>query len=316
MKWAWEVTGVSLAAQVGTLPLVIHYFHQVPVYALLTNLLVLPLLSCIIALFVISVPFMVSGIATGAFNNLLMLLGGWMNRTMEMVAELPGSVLGKLSMGPGATLLCLVLVFLGIAMLKGKGILSKTAFMFVLCFILAWSTISYHSKLNSKELVVGHFYKSSLITIREGSKVDHYIWCYDPSSLVYLDHYLQTAWGHRGMEVSVMLIQGDDPLYGGISACCPLEKGLWLVGNSEVMGLVISGNPALEMVPALSTVHPDFLLLSGEPFLAEVQREILFQEARDVIADGTNRNWYTDQLQASAGQVHITGARGAYQLHY
>ena len=39
IRWCWEATGLSLAAQTGTLPLVIFYFHQVPVYALLTNLL-------------------------------------------------------------------------------------------------------------------------------------------------------------------------------------------------------------------------------------------------------------------------------------
>ena len=50
--------GISLAAQLGTLPLVVYYFHQVPVYALITNLVAIPLLSCIIAFLLFHGPLM------------------------------------------------------------------------------------------------------------------------------------------------------------------------------------------------------------------------------------------------------------------
>ncbi|MBK6611528.1 MAG: ComEC/Rec2 family competence protein [Sphingobacteriales bacterium] len=43
LNLAWEITSVSIAAQIGTLPLVLYYFHQFPTYALLANIVAVPL---------------------------------------------------------------------------------------------------------------------------------------------------------------------------------------------------------------------------------------------------------------------------------
>ena len=40
--WAWQLIAVSVAAQVGTLPLSLFYFHQFPTYFLLGNLVAIP----------------------------------------------------------------------------------------------------------------------------------------------------------------------------------------------------------------------------------------------------------------------------------
>lgn len=50
-----SVVAVTAAAQTGTLPLCIYYFHQLPVLGIFTNLLVIPLLPFIMALAVITV---------------------------------------------------------------------------------------------------------------------------------------------------------------------------------------------------------------------------------------------------------------------
>jgi competence protein ComEC len=45
---AWAIISVSIAAQAGTFPLAIYYFHQFPNYFILTNLIVIPASSIII----------------------------------------------------------------------------------------------------------------------------------------------------------------------------------------------------------------------------------------------------------------------------
>jgi len=42
-RYLWGLVTVSLAAQISTLPLIIYYFNQFPVYFLLTNLIIIPL---------------------------------------------------------------------------------------------------------------------------------------------------------------------------------------------------------------------------------------------------------------------------------
>lgn len=53
VQFFWDIITVSFAAQLGTLPLSVYYFHQFPGLFFVTNLLVLPLLSVIMLLGVI-----------------------------------------------------------------------------------------------------------------------------------------------------------------------------------------------------------------------------------------------------------------------
>ena len=46
----WLLISVTLAAQIGTLPLTLHYFHQFPVYFLLANIVVIPMVTLILYL--------------------------------------------------------------------------------------------------------------------------------------------------------------------------------------------------------------------------------------------------------------------------
>ncbi len=47
-KWIWGITAVSIAAQIGTLPLSLYYFHQFPTYFWLSGLIVIPVAPVIL----------------------------------------------------------------------------------------------------------------------------------------------------------------------------------------------------------------------------------------------------------------------------
>ena len=50
----WEITAVSIAAQIATFPLGLLYFHQFPNYFMLSNLIVIPLAVLILYLGIIT----------------------------------------------------------------------------------------------------------------------------------------------------------------------------------------------------------------------------------------------------------------------
>ena len=56
-KYIWDILTVSFAAQIGTLPLSIYYFHQFPGLFFITNLIVIPLLGIIMSLGVLVMLF-------------------------------------------------------------------------------------------------------------------------------------------------------------------------------------------------------------------------------------------------------------------
>lgn len=92
LKWAWDLTAVSLAAQLGTAPLGLFYFHQFSNYFLLTNLIAIPFATFIIynavALFVFSAVPYISVILAFLLKGQLIVL----NTGIKWIHDLPGSL--------------------------------------------------------------------------------------------------------------------------------------------------------------------------------------------------------------------------------
>jgi competence protein ComEC len=57
IKYLWELSCVSISAQIGVLPLSVYYFHQFPLTFLLTNILLMPLAAILLFLIPVSLLF-------------------------------------------------------------------------------------------------------------------------------------------------------------------------------------------------------------------------------------------------------------------
>ncbi len=316
IRWCWEATGLSLAAQIGTLPLVIFYFHQVPVYALLTNLLAVPLLSCIITIFVVSVPIVITGVGAGLANSLLMMAGEAMNSLMKFIASFPGSVVMGLFTDRFTTMILMIILLMVILFLNSRERMPLYLSVFVICIMGLWLTGCRTTLSQTAEARVSHFKGGSLLTIREGLVVDHYILSNDPRSVVQMDRYLSTAWGGGCFELSVVSLNERGPdrtaLCGG---SCAIEIGqdIWLVGNCHIRGLVVAGTPAKEAIEILSELNYDFLVISGEPLL---NGEDILPISQNLVVDGSNRSWYSGKLMKTGLSFYNTATRGALVIHY
>ncbi len=72
VRGIWAITCVSLAAQIATFPLSLHYFHQFPTYFFISNLIVIPAAFCVFYLGVslfITAPFGGISIVLGKLIN-------------------------------------------------------------------------------------------------------------------------------------------------------------------------------------------------------------------------------------------------------
>ncbi len=89
-KWVWLPFLVSLSAVLGTLPLTLYYYGLLPVYALIANLMVIPLTGVIVflSIFILLVaffsPFFAAGIA-----NIIMLIDQGLQLLVGTISQLP-----------------------------------------------------------------------------------------------------------------------------------------------------------------------------------------------------------------------------------
>lgn len=92
-NWIWQITCVSIAAQLATLPVTLYYFHQFPLYFLLANMFVIPastliLLGGILLLVISPLPVIADWLA-----RLLEVMIWLLHEGLFFVGSLPASVI-------------------------------------------------------------------------------------------------------------------------------------------------------------------------------------------------------------------------------
>ena len=90
VSWIIGTIIISLAAQLGTLPITMYYFGQISTYFLLTNLIVLPLATLLVPCGLISIAL--GGSWCGVlFSKITFALSWAMNHSVGWIEHLPGS---------------------------------------------------------------------------------------------------------------------------------------------------------------------------------------------------------------------------------
>lgn len=139
LRYVWGILSVSLAAQIGTAPLVLYYFSRFSTHFLLTNLLVIPLASVImylsIAFFLfIPLPFIQQWIVW-----LLKQALDFLNSSVRWVEHLPYSSLESVWVYTLEVPLIYLLLFFGV-----RFFYNKEAKTLICALTLLLSLCSYH----------------------------------------------------------------------------------------------------------------------------------------------------------------------------
>jgi len=106
VKWLYDLVSVSLAAQLGTAPLVAYYFGQFPTWFLLTNLVVIPFATVIL----------MGGVLTlllPSLGGILLWLAGLLNSVLEAISQLPLASISGLH--PSVLQVAMIYVLIGLA---------------------------------------------------------------------------------------------------------------------------------------------------------------------------------------------------------
>jgi hypothetical protein len=279
------------------------------------------MLSLLIVLFVCSVSLYPFGFLQDVFNLLLVKLAWLMNHSMETVSSLPGAVLEELHVQKGMVLVCMLLLLACVITLHHGRRMSMYLLMLLASASMTWSALQEGKRHMSSELVIAHFRGISVVSLREGTRVDHYCWVADSSAMDYVVNYLDGFWNRRMFLNHLSLMEQRSRASGRISSCISMAEGVWLLGGGGCRGLIFTGGlsafpwetdsgQGLRMPPGL-----DFILLSGEPSL-DALPDRNWMGVTPLVADGSNRRWYQDRIGAEWGPVYLTLRSGAYMKRW
>jgi competence protein ComEC len=280
---------VSFAAQIGTLPLSIYYFHQFPGLFFVTNLVVIPLLSAIMALGL-------AAILPALFGNVPMLLVaplewsiGLLNKIIGSIASLEQFIFEDIALNR-SMMLGLYLIFTATILWIQKPGMRKAVFVLgsVILFqgICLWTRIDNQSK---SEWIVFNTAKSTAVAQRIGTQI--------------------TFYGKRKLKSEKLLRTYATANFCTILSYEPI-RNLAYFKNQKI--LIVD---SLNVCPA--AIHPDVLLLRQSPRL-NLERLLQTTKPKVVVADASNYKSYVKLWQSTCRKYkipfHATAEMGYFKL--
>ena len=137
----WEITAVSLAAQIATMPFAVYYFHQFTPYFWLSNLFMTPLSFLVILSGMLLLVFSWVPWLNLVLGKLVWLLLHVMNLSVAWIERLPCSLVKGLYMNDfqfALSLLLLLLLWLFVNLKKKRMMLEMLTVSAVFALTMAW----------------------------------------------------------------------------------------------------------------------------------------------------------------------------------
>lgn len=292
-SYLWNIITVSFAAQIGTFPMSIYYFHQFPGLFFVTNLVILPGMSLILGLGVI-VMFL------AAFDWIwLPLLKAlewsiWLlNKVINWVASFEGFVFKDIPLSIYIMWGLYVLIFFVIIWFK-KPTFKKLLVVLVVTISLQSLAISIkYFNQKEQELLVFNCKAASVITKRYGDQVTVYFSNNSPNN------------NYANLALNSYLVGNS----------CDLKA------KDSLANLIYFKRKKILVIDRegkyFSTVAPDILLLVNNP-KTNMEKALQIIKPKLVVADGSNYKYYCKLWKATCKKqkipFHNTAEKGFYKL--
>ena len=164
----WEITSVTIAAQIATVPFTIYYFHQFPLYFWLSNLFMTPISSVVIIsgmimLLVFFIPY-INNVVAFVVSKMIFL----MNCGVSWIESLPYSIVKGLYINE---VQFVILLFMLLSLLFMVGLKSKKMLfgvMIMSCCFLSVNIVTLIKQRDQKLMVVYSINNTTAIDFIEG----------------------------------------------------------------------------------------------------------------------------------------------------
>lgn len=291
----WNVLTVSFAAQIGTLPLCLYYFHQFPGLFFVTNIVIIPILSLIMIVGIIVMILAVFNITPIFLIQILEKSIYLLNKVIHVVASFDSFVIRNISFNNYYLLTFYLCIIFSIIWLK-KPNYSKLIGALSCIILLQISFIFTKREIQSgKEIIIYNMKKQTVISERNGKNVTLY--CNDgfikeSSKNSILNSYLVGNFSNLKKETKI-----KNTLYF----------------NDQKISIIDSSGLYQKKI------QPDILILIQSPKI-NLDRILKSLHPKIIIADASNSYSIQKYWQATCLKqkipFHATNEKGYYKLFY
>ena len=289
----WQLFTVSIAAQIGILPLSIYYFQQFPGLFLVSNLVIIPFLGAILIGGILVMITSLLNILPQFLADFYRMIISWMNAFVSWISHQEEFLFKEISISFNVMLCWYAFIFLGVYFLIDKT--SKKLIYFFISILLVQSVFLIESLENKskEELIIFHKSRFSIIGERIGEQL---FLQHDLDSLKLLKE--NSVKSYRVAE-SVTEIQETNfrnfIKFSDKDILLIDSLGVYQVGGMKKPIVVLQYSPKINMTRLIQKLEPSTIIADGSNYKSYIIR------------------WKKICLQNQM-PFHYTGQKGAYIL--
>ena len=290
VNFFWKIFTVTLAAQVGIIPISLYYFHQFPGLFFVSNLIIIPCLGVILGFGILVIILALINI----LPEFLATSYGWiislMNAFVSWVSNQEAFLIKNISFSLGQVLISYLIITTLVLWVKNKTYKNLT---FVLIGILVSQSYFIYEKYNTSrnEFIVFHKSRHSIIGIKNNNELKLY------HNLPEIENEKLITNYKVGEQIKKTRIDSIQDFY---------------IINKRMVLVIDSLN-----VYNTKTIKPDILLLRNSPKLNLI-RVIDSIKPELIISDGSNYKSYQDRwaktCKIKKTPFHQTSKKGSFQI--
>lgn len=291
VRKTWQLLSVSVAAQLGVLPISLFYFHQFPALFFVSNLLVIPFLGLILGFGILVIllalidylpQFLVDG-----FNEVIQL----MNSIIGWVAQQEGFIIKNIPFDSVQLLLGYFIILASVVFLSQPRWKSALVFfggLIVFQSWIIWNQVQNHHK---ETIILAHRSRNTVVLHQLGD--------------------------------SLSTITSDLSNIGNIATDYAVAERIQKVDTSAVQNSYRIGKRKLFIVDSTAILpleaNLDYLLLTQSPKI-NLERVLDSIKPKKVLADGSNYPSLVNRWKTTCSEkeipFHYTGEKGFYVFKF
>ena len=286
-RYLWKIVSVTLAAQIGVLPLSLYYFHQFPGLFLLTNILILPFMGLILAVGIILILIILTGFNPIILSKTYAWMISALNNFVAYIASKETFLIKDISF---SFMLCVVfsLFLISISFLLKKYDFKNLLLVFSSIILIQLVFIFEKYEKPNNEFVIFHRARQTDIAITHKNRIDYYTSNIQEKPSFVKDYEI----GNKIKIDTILIIQNIYSFSG---------KDILVVDSLGIYDL--------------PNFNPKLVVLTNSPKV-NLERLILKLKPAQIIADGSNYKNLIEKWKQTALTkklpFHATGEKGAF----
>ncbi|MFN3753171.1 ComEC/Rec2 family competence protein [Flavobacterium sp.] len=292
-KYLWDILTVTFAAQIGTMPLSLYYFHQFPGLFFVTNVIVLPILGIIMIVGFIAIVIACFGKVPFVVVKPLEFLIELQNNLIKWIASFEDFVFKNISFTTVMLWVSYLMIIAIIIWLKKPDFKRS---VIALLNIIAMQVVFIDTKFktnHSQELIIFHSKKTTIITERQYESV---------------------------------IVYSNDSILNSLDNNLSIQS--YLVGNfcnvtekKNLQNVFYFKNKKILLIDSSAVysekIKPDILIISNSPKL-NFERLLSVYKPKVIVVDGSNFKSYIRLWESTCRKekipFHYTNEKGFYKI--